>query len=76
MTRRTRLELDDPFGRVNVDDSAAALPHTPHSTWSRVGSRGLISSKVNTPLRIVLYIQVGFYWVRPCYYLLNLAKYN
>ena len=22
MTRRTRLELDDPFGRVNVDDSA------------------------------------------------------
>jgi hypothetical protein len=24
-TRRTRLELDDPFGRVNVDDSAAAL---------------------------------------------------
>ena len=52
-TRRTRLELDDPFGRVNVDDSVAALPHTPHRTWSRVGSRGSILSKVNTPLRIV-----------------------
>ena len=24
-TRRTRLELDDPFERVNVDDSVAAL---------------------------------------------------
>ena len=53
MTRRTRLELDDPFGRVNVDDSAAALPHTPQRTWSRVGSRGPTLSKVNTPLRIV-----------------------
>jgi hypothetical protein len=52
-TRRTRLELDDPFGRVNVDDSVAALPHTPHRTRSRVGSRGPKLSKVNTPLRIV-----------------------
>jgi hypothetical protein len=52
-TRRTRLELDDPFGRVNVDDSAAALPHTPQRTWSRVGPRGPTLSKVNTPLRIV-----------------------
>ena len=47
-TRRTRLELDDPFGHANADDSTAALPHTPHSTWSRVGSRGPILSKVNT----------------------------
>jgi hypothetical protein len=42
-TRRTRLELDEPFGvlgRVNVDDSVAAVPHTPHRTRSRVGSRG------------------------------------
>ena len=31
----------------------AALPHTPQRTWSRVGSRGPILSKVNTPLRIV-----------------------
>jgi hypothetical protein len=46
--RRTRLELDDPFGRVNVDDSVAAIPNTPHRTWSRVGSRGPILSKVNT----------------------------
>ena len=53
-TRRMRLELDDPFGRVNVDDSVAALPHTPHRTRSRVGSRGLILSKVNTPSSIVL----------------------
>jgi hypothetical protein len=51
--RRTRLALDDPFGRVIVDDSTIALPHTPHSTWGRVGSRGPILSKVNTPLRIV-----------------------
>ena len=27
-TRGTRLELDDPFGRVNVDDSVADVPHT------------------------------------------------
>jgi hypothetical protein len=48
-TRRTHLELDDPFGRVNIDDSVAAVPHTPHRTWSRVGSRGPILSKDNTP---------------------------
>jgi hypothetical protein len=29
MTRRTRLELDDPFGRVNVDDSVSGI--TTHS---------------------------------------------
>ena len=28
------------IGRVNVDDSVAAVPHTPHHTKSRVGSRG------------------------------------
>jgi len=27
-TKRTRLELDDPFGRVNVDDSAERLYRT------------------------------------------------
>jgi len=29
-----------PFGRVNVDDSVADVPHTLHHTRSRVGSRG------------------------------------
>ena len=48
-TIRTRLELDDTFGRGNADDSVAAVPHTPHHTWSRVGSRGPKLSKVSTP---------------------------
>jgi hypothetical protein len=43
------------IGRVNVDDSVAVVPHTPHCIRSRVGSRGptLVVTKFNTPLRIV-----------------------
>jgi hypothetical protein len=30
--------VERPIGRVNVDDSVAAVPHTPHRTRSSVGS--------------------------------------
>jgi hypothetical protein len=42
-----------PIGRVNVDDSVAAVPHTPRRTMSRVGSRGRTLVVTNAPLRIV-----------------------
>ena len=42
-----------PIGRVNVDDSVAAVPHTPHRTRNRARSQGPTLAITNTPLRIV-----------------------
>jgi hypothetical protein len=43
--------VERPIGRVNVDDCVAAVPHTPHRTKGRVGSRGPTLVVTNTPLR-------------------------